>query len=125
MSAAPLAQRRQRHREDGQPVVEILAEPPARHHLAQIAVGRGDDAHVDAHGLAAADPLELALLQHAQELDLRLGRQLADLVEEQRPAVRQLEPPLAPLHGAGEGPLLVTEQLALDERRPRSPRSSP
>ena len=79
--------------------------------------------HVDADGLAAADPLELPLLQDAQQLDLRLERQLADLVEEQRPAVRQLEPPLAPLHGAGEGALLVTEQLALDQPRRRSRRS--
>ena len=39
----------------------------------------------------AAQPLELALLQHAQELRLGHRREVADLVEEQRAAVGQLE----------------------------------
>jgi hypothetical protein len=40
-------------------------------------------------GAAAADPLELAFLQHAQQLGLEAWRDVADLVEEQRAAVRQ------------------------------------
>ena len=44
----------------------------------------------------AAHPLELALLDGAQELRLRRERQLADLVEEQRPAVGELEAALRP-----------------------------
>ena len=100
---------------DVQPVVEILAELPARDHLREVAVGRRDDAHVDADRLVAADALELALLQHAQQLDLGLERQLADLVEEQRAAVRQLEAALVLADRAGERALLVAEQLALDE----------
>ena len=43
-------------------------------------------------------------------------RQLADLVEEQRAAVGQLEAALALRDGAGERALLVTEQLALEQR---------
>ena len=39
--------------------------------------------------------LELALLEHAEELRLELERQLANLVEEQRAAVGQLEAPVA------------------------------
>ena len=66
--------------------------------------------------LVAPDPLERALLQDAQELDLRPHRDLADLVEEQRAAVRLLEAPDAALVGAGERALLVPEQLALEER---------
>ena len=42
-------------------------------------------------GARAADALELALLEHAQELHLGHRRELADLVEEQRAAVGQLE----------------------------------
>ena len=57
------------------------------------------------------------LLQHAQQHDLGLGGQLADLVEEDRAAVGQLEATLAPLQGPGERALLVTEQLRRDERR--------
>ena len=45
-------------------------------------------------GCDAAEPLELPLLQDAQELHLRRGREVADLVEEERAAVGQLEAPL-------------------------------
>ena len=38
------------------------------------------------------DALELALLEHAQQLGLQRQRQLAHLVEEQGGAVRDLEP---------------------------------
>ena len=40
-----------------------------------------------------AHALELALLEHAQELHLHLGRHLADLVEEERAVVGELEAP--------------------------------
>ena len=52
--------------------------------VVEVAVGRGDDAHVDVQRLVAADALERALLQEAQELHLRRRRDLADLVEEER-----------------------------------------
>jgi hypothetical protein len=61
------------------------------------------------------DALELLLLQNAQQLDLDIHRQLAHLVHEERPLVRHLEPPDAPLQRAGESASFVTEQLALDE----------
>ena len=54
--------------------------------------------------------------KHAQQLGLRQRRNLADLVEEQRAAVRRLEAALAPLDGAGEGAGLVPEQLGLEQR---------
>ena len=45
----------------------------------------------DADRLLAADPLELAVLQHAQQLGLRRLVQVADFVEEDGAAVGQLE----------------------------------
>ena len=42
-------------------------------------------------GCRAAEALEALLLQDAQQLDLRGARQVADLVEEERAAVGQLE----------------------------------
>ena len=45
----------------------------------------------DLDRLGAAEPLELALLQHAQQLHLRRQVDVADLVEEQRAALGQLE----------------------------------
>jgi hypothetical protein len=111
-----LSQRRQLHRHHVDPVEQVLAEPALLHGGAQVAVGRGHDAQVDLDGLVAAHPLELALLQEAEQLDLGRRRDLADLVEEQRAAVGLVKPPLAPRRRAGERAALVTEQLALEQR---------
>ena len=42
----------------------------------------------------AADALHRALLEHAQQFHLHLGRHVADLVEEQGAAIGLLEPAL-------------------------------
>ena len=60
-------------------------------------------------------PLQLAGLERAEQLGLRLGAQVADLVEEQRAGVRQLEPSQPALGGAGERAALVPEHLGLDQ----------
>ena len=49
------------------------------------------EAELAALPAVAAEPLVLALLHHAQQLRLQRQAQLADLVEEQRAAVRQRE----------------------------------
>src|SRR5262245_12189734 len=77
----------------------------------------GDNADIDLDALRAAEALDLTLLEHAQQLDLDVGRQIADFVEEDRGAIGQLEAPDLPRQRAGEGALLATEQLALDQRR--------
>ncbi|PYR33445.1 MAG: hypothetical protein DMF90_20810 [Acidobacteria bacterium] len=62
------AQRGQVDRDDVQPVEQVLLEPALGHHLAQVAVGGGDDPDVHLFGALGAERLELALLQHAQQL---------------------------------------------------------
>ena len=57
----------------------------------------------------------LARLQGAYELDLDRRLDLADLVEEERAAVSQLELPSPVRDGAGERALDVAEQLAFDQ----------
>src|SRR5882724_10336854 len=111
----PLAQRRQQDRDDVQPVVQVLAEAPRLHLGLEVLVGGREDAHVDLQGAVAADPLELALLQDAQDLGLRLRPHVADLVEKECPAVGDLELALARRDRPREGALLVTEELALDQ----------
>ena len=81
-----LAQRRHRDREHVQAIEQVFAEAAAFDVVDQVAVGGRDDPHVDLDGLAPADRLDLALLDGAQQLDLRRHRQFADLVEEQRAA---------------------------------------
>ena len=89
----PLAQRRHANRKDIQPVVQVLAEGVGLDPFLEIPVGGGDDAGVDLGGLRAAQPLDLPVLQHAQQLDLDVGRQVTDLVQEDRRAVGELEAP--------------------------------
>ena len=91
-----------------------LVEPPVR--------GR-DHAHADANRLLAADALQLAVLQDAQQLGLRRFVQVADFVEKDRAAVGQLEPAAPQRRRAGERALLVAEQLALDQLGREWPRS--
>ena len=112
---AALAQGRHGEHDHVEAVVEVLAEGAAPHLLLQIAVGGGEDAHVDAHRRLAADALQFLLLQHPQQLDLHRRRGLADLVEEEGAAVGLDELALAAAVGAGEGPLLVTEELRLEQ----------
>ena len=113
----PLAQRRQVDVDDVQPVVEVLAEAALVHHLLEVAVGGRDDARVDADRLHAAEPHELALLHHAQQLGLRLVRDVADLVEEDAALVGEVVEALLRVDGAGERPLDVAEQRGLEQIR--------
>jgi hypothetical protein len=83
------------------------------------------DAHVHLERQAGTDALEALLLQHPQQLGLHGRLDLADLVEHQRAAVGQLEPPLAELVSAGERALLVAEKLALEQLTCSAPHSSP
>src|SRR5439155_5746941 len=95
---------------------EIFAKLSLRDARLQVSVRRREHAHVDLQRLVSADAFELARLQEAQELHLRRQRDLAHLVEEERAAVRLLEAAFAPADGAGERALLVSEELALDQR---------
>jgi hypothetical protein len=102
--------------EHAQPVVQVQPELALVRPGIQVAVGGGEQAHVGADRLAAADALERLLLQDPQELRLGRQRHVADLVEEQGAAVGLLEPADAAALRPGEGALLVAEQLALQQR---------
>ena len=109
------AQRRHADRKDVQPEEQILAKLAAADARLEIAMGRGEDADVDAARLDAADTLERALLQHAQQLHLHVEAHVADLVEKQRAAVGELEPADASGDRARERAFLVAEELALEQ----------
>ena len=78
-------------------------------------MGRRDQPDVDLDRRARADRIDLAVLHGAQQLDLHVGRQVADLVEEQRAGMGLDELAGVLFGGAGEGALFVAEQDALDE----------
>src|SRR5262249_56809617 len=75
----------------------------------------GAGPHVRRGRAGPADALERLLLEDAQQLGLQLERQVADLVEEERAAVRELEAPDALGDGARERAALVPEELALQQ----------
>ena len=112
---AALAERGQVDLDHGQTVVEVFAKRAFVDHLAEVAVGGGDDAHVDRDHLRPADALNLARLEHAQKLRLKADVELADFVEEQGAAVGHFEAAALAVGGAGERAALVAEQNALDE----------
>ena len=98
--AASRARSRGRSRSGGsseprgaEPERQVAAEPAGLDLAREIAVRRGDDPQVGRARGRLADPHALAGLEHAQQLGLDRQRQLADLVEEQRAAVRRLEQP--------------------------------
>ena len=64
----------------------------------------------------SADAFQFAFLQHAQQLGLERGGDLADLVEEYRAAFGLFEASLALRHRAGECAFLMAEQFAFQQR---------
>ena len=114
---APLTQGRDPDVDHVQTVEEVLAEAPlARRRPRGRGGWRRSTRTSTCHLLGPAHPEEAPLLKHAQEVDLQLRRDVADLVEEDRAPVGQLELALLLRGGAGEGPLLVAEQLRLEQR---------
>ncbi len=112
---ATLAQRGYFNREHVEAVEQILTELAFGDAGFQITVGRGHDTHVAADGLVATDALEAAFLQHAQQLHLHRQAHVANFVQQQGAAFGHFEAALARGQCAGEGTLLVTEQLAFQQ----------
>ena len=120
--------------EDVQPVIEVLAKPTVGEHLSEVAIRGADHPDIDTQRPAAAEWPELPLLQHTQQFRLHREGKVPDLIEEQAPAVGQLEQALAIAVGTREGAADVPEKLALQQRlgdrravlgdeRPRTPGS--
>src|SRR3546814_7143451 len=78
-------------------------------------VGRADQADVHLHGLAAADPVDLALLHGAQQLRLETRVHLADLVEQQGAAVGFFELADPACDGACKRAFLMAEKLGFEQ----------
>ena len=87
-------------------------------------VGGGDDPDVDANVVLAAEARELAVLQHLQQLRLQRKAHVADLVEEHRAVVGELELAGLVLDRAGERAALEAEQLRLEQLGRAARRSS-
>ena len=102
---------------DVEPVVQVAAEPAGGDLGAQVAVGRGD-ARARRRGGARPTPTRWTspVSSTRSSLACTVERQLADLVEEQRAAVGDLEQPGLGVGRAGERAAHVPEQLAFEQR---------
>jgi hypothetical protein len=92
-----------------------MRNSPCSTRCLEVLVRGGDNPHVTGLGSVAADALEAALLQHAQQLDLHLQGHVADFIEEQGTAGGHFEAALAAADRPGESALLVTEQFRLEQ----------
>ena len=113
---AAFAQRRQLDTKHVEPIEKIWAEVTVFDQRLQVFVRRGDTAEIHIDLLVAADAHDLALLQNAQQVGLRLQADVADLVEEYRSAVGNLELALLAILRARERAFFVAEQFALQQR---------
>jgi hypothetical protein len=102
-------------RQDVQPEPQVFAELAVLDGAPQILVRGRDDADVHGDGFLTSQPFDHAALQRAQQLGLGLRAEIADLVQEQRTPIGELEASLPPLGGAGERAALVAKQLRLDQ----------
>ena len=83
----------------------------------QIAVGRGDHAHVDAAvGAIGSHPLDVAGVHEPQKQPLHAGGRFADFVHEHRAAIGLFQLARAVAVRAGEAAAHVTEQLRFEQR---------
>ncbi len=113
---APLAQRRQLEDDDAQPVVEVAPERLVGGRSEKIRFRRRDDAAAHRVEFVRAEPLEVALLQAAEQLDLQADGHRFDFVQEQGASGGMLHLADTPTGGAGERAGLVAEHFALEQR---------
>src|SRR3990170_217615 len=83
----PLPEGRHSKRNHIEPIVEVFPERALGHEALQVSVGRGDEPDIHPDCLRPSYPLELLLLEDADQLGLSLGAQIAHLVEEQGASV--------------------------------------
>ena len=111
----PPAERGHLDRHHVQPVEEVFAKPARGHGVGQNHVGGSDHAAIGLDRVGSPHALESAVLKHAQQLRLHSQGHLADLVQEERAALREFEPPFLLAFSAGEGAALMAEQLAFEQ----------
>src|SRR5580692_12780875 len=112
----PFAKRGNLDREYVQPVVEVRAKCPVGNGGFQIAVRCRYYPDIDLNGLRSADAFEFTLLQHSQECNLSVQRQLADFIEENGSSVRQFKSTEAALQRPSERPLFVAKEFGRNQR---------
>src|SRR5439155_10454950 len=113
--ASTVPQRRHVEGEHGEAIQQVLAEGALAPGRRRVAVGRRNDAYVDLDLLLAPYAPKRSRLEHAKQFHLLVEGHFGDFIQKNRPAGRALEVADMALHGAGEAPALVSEQLRFDQ----------
>ena len=102
-------------------MVEVFAEGPFANGRLQVAVRRGDHAHVRLEGFATAHAVVGAATQDAQKARLKFHRHVADFIEKERPARGLSETTRTRSARPRKGAFFMPEEFAL-QKLPRSRR---
>ena len=117
----PLAQRGNPQRQHVQPEKKIAAERAFVHGPFQIAIGRGQNSHVDGNALHASHRTNLLLLNRPQQLRLQVDWQLANFVQKYRASFSDRQQSVFRIRRPCESTADVAEQFAFDQRRHERP----
>src|ERR1700676_355476 len=110
-----LSQRRNSKLELAQAMEKIFAETAFSHGDFQVLVGGRDDPHIHCDLAVSSQTVVRSAVQHSQQLDLNMGWQFADFIQEERSLVGQLEKSRLGVVGAAESAFFVAKQFALDQ----------
>ena len=113
--AATFAQRRNWNRKHVQAEKKIFAEATRCNGFRKIGIRERHQARVHAQRIRAAQPLEGALFDHAQQLGLHTGRQRGDFVENDRAALRHFEAALLACDSTSKCAALVAKKFGFDK----------
>src|SRR5260370_7763281 len=93
---------------------ELLLAP----HRFQIAVCRGNQTRIRSKGARASQPLELPLLQHAEQFGLQFKRNFSYFVQENRAAILHFETPNPFRNPSSKRPFYFPPQFTFQHPRP-------
>src|SRR5438552_331844 len=97
-------------------MIEVLAEFSLTHPIAQRNVGRANDPRICLQHPFGTESLELAILEHTQNLYLRQRTHVRDFVEKNCPGVREFKFSFYRLLRPSERAFFVTKELTLEQR---------
>lgn len=100
---------------EGESVEEVVHEASLLGEGGEVGVGGADDADVDGDGFVAADALEVAVFDDAEDFFLYGEGDVAEFVEEEGAVVGLFEEAGASFVCAGEGAGFVAEEFGFDE----------
>ena len=110
-----IAEGRHFYSHDVQSKEKVLTKLAGGDQFAQVPVGGGYHSDIDGNGFVRSDPLNGSLGESAEKFYLGGRIYFSDLVEKESAAVGLFETTNAPLVGACEGSLFVTEEFGLKQ----------